>query len=151
MSWLVDPAQRVMTTALDGYARREQAIAANLANIDTPGYKAASVDFESELAAAMAGGTGPGVMNPPSEGPSAALGLRLVSGGHLPGRGSAGTVGGSIGVERQSPALQTRIDGNGVDLETEMTALAETQLKYSAVSRMLTGKIGMLRDVLSSR
>jgi flagellar basal-body rod protein FlgB len=147
MSWLVDPAQRVMTTALDGYARREQAIAANLANIDTPGYRSASVDFESEMAAAMAGGTGPVAMNPPTEGPSAALGLRRAGSDQL--AGSLGT--GSIGVQAQAPGLQTRIDGNGVDLETEMTALAETQLKYSAVSRMLTGKLGMLRDVVSSR
>ena len=40
-----------------------------------------------------------------------------------------------------------RNDGNTVDVESEMTALAESQLKYAAVSRLLSGKLGMLRDV----
>jgi flagellar basal-body rod protein FlgB len=151
MSWLVDPAQRVLTVALDGYARREQAIASNLANIDTPGYRSASVNFEGELAAAMAGQAGGSIsMNPPSEGPSAALELRRTDPAHLPGM--ATPAGGmTVGVDRQPAGIQTRLDGNGVDLESEMTGLAETQLKYSAVSRMLTGKLGMLRDVVSSR
>jgi flagellar basal-body rod protein FlgB len=39
--------------ALDGAALRHQAIAANIANHDTPGYVARSVDFEAELAAAL--------------------------------------------------------------------------------------------------
>lgn len=42
-------------------------------------------------------------------------------------------------------------DGNTVDLETEMTALTETQIKYSAVSRLMTNKIGMLSDVLGGK
>jgi flagellar basal body rod protein FlgB len=160
MSWLVDPAQRVLSTALDGYARREQAVAANLANIDTPGYRAASVDFEGELAAALEAGSGAGplAMNPPSHGPSAALEMRQVAPGQLrgaPGQLSGAETGsarpGSIGVQTQAEGVRTRLDGNGVDLETEMTALAETQLKYSAVSRLLTGKLGMLRDVVTSR
>jgi flagellar basal-body rod protein FlgB len=151
MSWLIDPAQRVLTTALDGYSRRESSIAANLANIDTPGYRAASVNFESELAAAMAGQPGGTLaMNPPTNGPSAALGLQQTSPGHLSGiEASSGSS--PVGVDTQPAGTQTRLDGNGVDLESEMTALAETQLKYSAVSRMLTGKLTMLRDVAQSR
>lgn len=154
MSWLVDPAQRALTVALDGYARREQAIASNLANIDTPGYRSVSVDFEGELASAMADGAGGFggsiVPNPPSDGPSAALELRRTDPAHLRGTVMEGR-GTSIGVDTQAPGLRTRLDGNGVDLEAEMTALAETQLKYSATSRMLTGKLGMLRDVVQSR
>ena len=37
-----------------------------------------------------------------------------------------------------------RNDSNTVDLETEMTALTQTQIKYSAVSRLITGKFGQL-------
>ena len=41
-----------------------------------------------------------------------------------------------------------RNDGNTVDLETEMTALTETQIKYSAVAALLTDKFNQLYDVL---
>jgi len=41
-----------------------------------------------------------------------------------------------------------RNDGNKVDLETEMTNLTETQIKYEANSRLITGKLSMLYDVL---
>jgi flagellar basal-body rod protein FlgB len=41
-----------------------------------------------------------------------------------------------------------RNDNNTVDLETEMTALTETQIRYSAVSRLLTSKFSQMYDVL---
>ena len=41
-----------------------------------------------------------------------------------------------------------RNDGNTVDLKTEMTALTDTQIKYSAVSELLTAKFNQLYDVL---
>jgi len=43
--------------ALDGLDRRQQAIASNIANLETPGYRAEEVDFESSLRAALQAGT----------------------------------------------------------------------------------------------
>jgi flagellar basal-body rod protein FlgB len=152
MSWLIDPATRALTTSLDGYARRELAIASNLANIDTPGYKPVSVDFESELAVAtreaIAGG-GP-ALNPPTAGPSVASGLARTSEAHLAGL-TAGSATSPMGDSQLPASLQQRVDGNAVDVDAQMTSLAETQLKYSATSRMLTGKLQMLKDVVSAR
>ena len=153
MSWLVDPATRALTTALDGYARRELAIASNLANIDTPNYKPVAVDFESELAVAtseaIARGGGP-ALNPPTAGQPASMGLERTSEAHL-----AGLTAGSASVEstgsQVAAQMQNRVDGNAVDLDAQMTSLAETQLKYAATSRMLTGKLQMLKDVVSAR
>jgi flagellar basal-body rod protein FlgB len=48
-----DPVSAVLTSALDGLATRQSVIADNIANIDTPGFRATSVDFESSLAAAI--------------------------------------------------------------------------------------------------
>jgi flagellar basal body rod protein FlgB len=45
----------------------------------------------------------------------------------------------------------TRNDTNAVDLESEMTALAESQLKFSAVSTLLSGRLGMINDVVTRR
>jgi len=152
MSWLIDPATRALTTSLDGYARRELAIASNLANIDTPGYKPVSVDFESELAVAtqeaIAGG-GP-ALNPPTAGQAAASGLERTSEAHLAGL-TAGSATTSMGGSQLPASLQQRVDGNAVDVDAQMTSLAETQLKYAATSRMLTGKLQMLKDVVSAR
>ncbi len=56
----INPISDTTTTslhmALDGLAQREQAIASNVANLETPGYLAREVKFEDSLRAAIAGG-----------------------------------------------------------------------------------------------
>jgi flagellar basal-body rod protein FlgB len=51
-----DPVGAILSSALDGIALRQRVIADNIANVDTPGYRASSVDFESNLRAAIASG-----------------------------------------------------------------------------------------------
>ena len=152
-SWLVDPATRALTSALDGYAKREQAIASNLANVDTPGYQSLSTDFEGELAAAVADGAqGPGgALNPPTYGPSAALGPARTAASHLAGLAAGPDAAFTPPVGSTAAAQAHRLDGNAVDVDAQMTSLAETQLKYAAVSRMLSGKLQQLKDVVSAR
>jgi flagellar basal-body rod protein FlgB len=53
---LSDPVGAVLGSALDGIALRQRVIADNIANVDTPGYRASSVDFESSLRSAIASG-----------------------------------------------------------------------------------------------
>ena len=48
------------TRALDGLDRRQQAIASNLANLETPGYQAREVSFEGDHLLRLRGGDGPG-------------------------------------------------------------------------------------------
>jgi flagellar basal-body rod protein FlgB len=150
-NWLIDPTQRILTSALDGLTLREQAVAANLSNIDTPGYTAETVDFESELRAQLSDALNGGrdiALNAPTMGPSAALGLARTSASHFAGTAtSAATAGASL--SSSNPMAAQRVDGNTVTVDSEMTALAETQLKYASVSRMVTGKLGMLRDVVA--
>jgi flagellar basal-body rod protein FlgB len=154
MSWLVDPAQRVLAAALDGLSTRNALIASNLANIDTPGYRPQSIDFESALQAAIAGqadGTATGeasTLQPPSFGPSASVGLRTSDPRHLAGE-TSDAAGQSVSPETFDGSL--RNDANTVDLESEMTALVQTQLRFSAVSRLETGKLDMLRSVVGGR
>jgi len=175
MSWLTDPAQAILSGALDGLARREAAIGANLANIDTPGYRPQSVDFEAALREqlmtgplgplvavgsgdagdggtsaaagslpASGGGTGSaGTMLGPSYGPSAAVSLRTTDPRHLQGSALAEPSG--IAINEFDASL--RNDGNTVDVDSEVTALATTQLRYSAVTRLLSAKLSMIRDV----
>ena len=58
MSFAVsDAVSQVLASALDGVSLRQRVIADNIANIDTPGYRATSVDFESQLMAAFSDGS----------------------------------------------------------------------------------------------
>ena len=176
MSWLVDPTQRILEQALDGLSERNALIASNLANIDTPGYQPQSIDFESTLRAelgdaisggangaaggGLAGGTIAVVaagqasaatvsgMNPPSFGPSASISLLQTDPRHLAGSATAT----DSAIASATPfAGSLRNDGNQVDLESEMTALVQNQLRFSAVSRLATGRLGLVNDVLGGR
>ncbi|GAB3761164.1 flagellar basal-body rod protein FlgB [Nocardioides ginsengisegetis] len=51
-----DAVGAVLNSALDGIALRQRVIADNIANVDTPGYRATSVDFETSLRAAISSG-----------------------------------------------------------------------------------------------
>ena len=52
-----DPVAAALSTALDGLALRQRVAANNVANIDTPGFTAATLDFEGNLRAALADGS----------------------------------------------------------------------------------------------
>ncbi|MGA9747997.1 MAG: flagellar basal body protein [Nocardioides sp.] len=62
-----DPVAAALGSALDGLALRQRVIADNIANMDTPGFIASTVDFEGSLRSALAdgsissGGVAPGV------------------------------------------------------------------------------------------
>ena len=51
-----DAVDAALHSALDGIALRQRVIADNIANVDTPGFRATTVDFESSLRAAIASG-----------------------------------------------------------------------------------------------
>jgi flagellar basal-body rod protein FlgB len=48
-----DPVGLVLHTAINGLSMRQQVIADNIANVDTPGFRASAVDFESALSSAI--------------------------------------------------------------------------------------------------
>ncbi|WP_344771783.1 flagellar basal body rod protein FlgB [Nocardioides panacisoli] len=52
-----DPVSFVLHDAIDGLALRQRVIADNIANVDTPNFRAHSVDFESALSSAIDRGT----------------------------------------------------------------------------------------------
>jgi flagellar basal-body rod protein FlgB len=75
--------------ALDGLTQRAQATANNVANVNTPGYQATSVSFESALASALTRGTVPGAAQitttvepgtPNSQGNTVSLETEMVGG-----------------------------------------------------------------------
>ncbi len=61
---LLDATMSALHASLRGLSARQRVIADNVANIETPGFLAGTVDFESSLASAMADGTDPEAVQP---------------------------------------------------------------------------------------
>jgi len=110
---------------LDLRSQQHTLTAANLANADTPGFKAKIIDFENELAAMF--------------GSSEALALQTSSADHLGGSGD----GVPKVLELEAP--DGSLDGNSVLVERENVRLQENSLLYRAVTSGLTKRMAMLR------
>jgi flagellar basal-body rod protein FlgB len=146
MSGLVDPTMSILSQALDGLTSKQAVISSNLANIDTPNYQPKTVDFETALQNELAAQSSSfSTALPPSAGPSADVAMKTSNARHFSSLGSMDS-GSTANVSVTSENL--RNDGNKVDLETEMTALTESQIKYEADARLMIGKFTMLYDVL---
>ena len=133
MRLLDGPALQVAQAALSGLSQRQEAIAANIANIDTPGYQRKDVSFEDALRAQIAGGA------------TNAVSLNRTDPRHLSDDSSGGLSGGG-----SSPRdlVSSRNDANTVGVDEEMTRMVETQLRYQALSQSLGSRISTLRTVI---
>lgn len=128
----VDPTT-LMSQALDGLALRQRVVANNVANVDTPGFKASEVRFEDALRRSLDGDPNQGVR------------LVRTSAGHLPGMDGGGDAPEVVAMT----GTTLRNDGNNVDIEQQMAMLAETTLRFNAVSEALARRFAMLRMVAS--
>ena len=146
MSGLIDSTTRILSQALDGLTSQQSVISANLANIDTPNYQPKTVDFETALQTEVAAmDSSPGNAYAPSGSPSADVAMKTTDPRHFSPLGILGE-GFTAAVNVTNESI--RNDNNKVDLETEMTALTQTQIKYSADSRLITSKFAQLNSVL---
>lgn len=102
-------------TALGLRAQRQQVLASNVANADTPHFKAQDFEFRGALQAAMGGA-------------ASALPMARTVAGHLAGR--AGADGGVEMKYRQE--TQSSVDGNTVDLDVERGQFAQNSVHYEA-------------------
>lgn len=129
------PTIQGMERALDGSALRQKLIANNIANVDTPGYKSASISFEDQLKTALKTST-----------PGTSVKLKTSSPRHI-------QIGGSgYDLNNQVSALENyniRYDKNNVDIDTEMAAQAKNEIYYSAVSRSISDEFKLLRTVIT--
>ena len=115
-----------LRAAMSGLAARQRAIANNVANVDTPGFKASEVRFEDALKTAVS---------------------RSKSGTNVDQASLSASASRSTLVD----ATSTRADGNNVDIDREMEMLGEANLNYSALTQVMSTRIGILRNVISGR
>ncbi len=119
--------------ALAVLGQRQQLLAANIANADTPHYHARDLDFRAALTAVKAATAGGALHTthprhqPLATPPAAALtpGYRLPS--------------------------QAAVDGNSVDMDAERTAFAENTLRYEASLRFMQSMVSGLHKAIAGQ
>lgn len=129
----LDQALRFNETALSLRAQRQEMLASNIANADTPNYKARDIDFGKALQGALAK---PGVSATAGE-------LAKTASAHL---SSAKTGPGGAPLLYRTIA-QGNIDGNTVDMDVERNQFADNALRYEAGLTMISSQI---RNLLSA-
>ena len=117
--------------ALKLYGQRTAVLANNIANADTPNYKAQDIDFRKVLAGAAGARAG-------------TLALATTTDNQLSGSSAASATG--SGLEYRVP-LAPSLDGNTVDVQMEQAAFADNSVRYQAALSFLSSKF---RDLMTA-
>ena len=116
---LFDTTQLALERAIGGAAQRHAALAANLANANTPGYQRVDVDFHSALDAALQSG----------------------------GDTRSSVEHATFSTQRDAPAM-TRADGNSVDADAESAKMAANALDQQAAVQVAAARVAILRSAM---
>lgn len=123
-----DTTPRLLKKTLDFHLQKNSVISSNIANADTPGYKAVDIKFEEQLRTAI--GSGDQIKMKATQNEHFTSDINQID-----------KVTPTI-LEESDPA---RPDGNNVRIEKEMSKLVETQLKYNAIAQAITKRGSILR------
>ena len=117
----------VLDKAADAAWIRNDTIANNIANVDTPGYKRQDVDFEGELQRALGNSRYTSMDEKVSALKTRDLTPRTYT---------------------DSASFSYRLDGNNVDIDTENVELASNQLKYNALIQSVNQEFTNMKSVM---
>ncbi len=123
--------------ALKLRAERQKVIAGNIANADTPGYKAVDFDFARALSEATASQS------------AGATTLATSSSAHMPSSRAFGTDG-AARLQYRSVG-QPSMDANTVDTDVEQARFAENTVRYEASLKFLNGQIRTLLSAITGQ
>ncbi|MDP4092156.1 MAG: flagellar basal body rod protein FlgB [Bacillota bacterium] len=124
---------KILEKAVDASWMRNGAISQNIANVDTPGYKRVDVPFEDYLSKAM-----------DNAGTS-----DTVSGGYTPVDAvDVDNIDLKVQTDNSS-SLSMRIDGNNVDPDSEMAALAKNSIRYNVLIQSMNSEFRRLRTAIT--
>jgi flagellar basal-body rod protein FlgB len=130
------PILSMLRTRLQWSQARQRVLAENVANADTPNYRARDLTppkFEAP-AAATAG----------TAAPLTTVSLARTEDGHIVGIGQ----GDSPFRSERSAGYEVRPTGNAVNLEQKMMKVAANQMDYQAVAALYTRSLGLLKTAL---
>ena len=130
--WLDGPVFNVLQKGLQASSMRQQVLSNNVANIDTPNFKRSDVDFQAVLGTVLGEKSG-------------ALSMKLASPKHISGLADGSGSGSGIVTDQ---ATSLRNDGNNVDVDREMSNVAENGLYFNSLTRAISSQLGLLRMVI---
>lgn len=125
-----DDAISAATLALKGLAARHQTISSNIANVDTPGYSAKTLDFETTLQRNL-------------NSSAKQVSMAKTNAKHLDSKTSSS----SFYTTSNRAGGTYREDGNNVDIDTELIDMSETNIKYQAISQEISSKLLLLKSI----
>jgi len=122
----VDKGIQLLEQIIKTSAFRHKVLASNIANVDTPGYKAKDVPFKEEVN-------------------HQTIGITNTSPNHIQGIKNQKETGGMVPVERSSFE-----DGNNVVLDMELANMTENALLYEAGVRLLSKKLMIYKNAIKA-
>jgi flagellar basal-body rod protein FlgB len=131
---VTDKTLQAMTTALNFREMRQKLISSNIANANTPGFKAKKIDFEEALARAL---DVDGQMQ-----------MNASDGRHFNvGNGGFNNLEPEV---YENPNGVVSENGNTVDVEAEMAVMAENKLMYDSLVQLINKKMGIMKYAINS-
>jgi flagellar basal-body rod protein FlgB len=134
MNVQLDNALRFHQTALNLRAQRQELLAGNIANADTPNYKARDMEFGSALSGALLGRVGKPIA------------LATTGPGHIAGSGVA-----SASQLMYRSEDQASVDGNTVNMDAERAAFAENSVQYEASITFINGLLKTMQQAVQGQ
>jgi len=127
-----DPIPLMMKKSLDFSSSRHLLISNNIAQMDTPGYRANDVDFKSQLRDAVGG--------------RSRINLKTTHKNHF-GPGMMALK--NLSPLPQEENLLAKSNGNNVNIDYEMAKLAENQIDFNAVTQMMMKRGSTIKSAVT--
>ncbi len=131
MTSRIDQALQFQQTALRLREARQELIASNIANADTPNYQARDIDFASALQGAL--GNSLGTLQMSGSNPQ-----------HLEGNAGESVLGAPV---QYRAVVQPSADGNTVNMDAERAQFSENTIRYEASLKFISQQV---KDVLTA-
>ena len=130
----LDQAFAPLQTALNLRGYRQQLLAANMANANTPHYKAVDLDFSAALRSAL-------------QGQAAGLPLKVEQSRQMAAGGASNPAASFVAYQAGNTV---RLDGNSVDMDRERASFADNSVKYESTLRFINGSVRTMMDAMKS-
>ena len=125
----------VHQAALKVYGQRTAVLANNIANADTPNFKAQDVDFRS-------------LLNSGGSGAAPALSLATTQSAHVNSAAATSPSGAEL---KYRVPLAPSLDGNTVDVQLEQAAFADNSVRYQSALAFLSDKFKSLMTAITGQ
>ena len=123
-------------------AQRQELLAGNIANSDTPNYKARDLDFSAALKSAILNSNQPATLGNTMK-PVATSPMHI-------GANNAATPADTTDIQYRG-ILQGSVDGNTVDMDVERNQFADNAIRYEASVIMISGKIKQMLSAIQGQ